>query len=359
MRLNLAFAALPLLLSIQLANAADDAPKVDFDQGVDTTSILQRARDLAAKQLSPIPRIKRRLLKVKIMKKEVVGLGVYQPVTPLITGSAAYPLGVNLRTDPKYPVLDPVVLKPLETEWTNITSVRSDLLTKASGWEGENDRLYSDRQQLDRDLAVLQRRQADLNTEIDQYNQACTTRPLPPDEYQRCVSWRDGLVRRKSQLDSDINQYNGRVNSWNQRSAAIFERRGTLVSLIRDWELRIQQWIEVVKKALAATCRPVDHIESRPPQNNVFTGGFTAAFEARALFKSEPKDAPPCPVEFLWTLEVHPPIPPGPLGILSPVKGPKTVFTSGNYPGIGTVVVQDLNSGNGTGSTINVVNPSK
>lgn len=359
MRLKPVLAALPLLLSVQIAFAADDKPKVDFDQGVDASAFLERARELAAKQLTPIPRVEHKLLKLKKRKKSVVGPGQYQPVTPLITGSAAYPLGVNLRVDPKYLALDPAVLKPLETDWTDITFVRNDLLSQASGWEGENEQLYRDGQQLDRELAGLERRQIELNTEIDQYNQACTTRPLPPDQYQQCVAWRDSLIRRKSQLESDIAQYNGRVNSWNQRSSAIFGRRGTLVVLIEDWERRIQDWIETVKKAIAAQCRPVDFLESRPPGNSVPTGGFTAEFEVRAFFKTEPKGSPPCPVDYLWTLMVHPPDPGGPIGAIFPVTGAKTVFRSGNFSGIGTVVVQDLISGKGTGSTINVVHPSR
>ncbi|MDP3543140.1 MAG: hypothetical protein Q8T11_11800 [Elusimicrobiota bacterium] len=359
MRLKLALAALSLLVSAQFASAVDDAPKVDFDQGVDAAGILQRAREIAAKQLTPIPRVKRKLFKAEKRNKAVKGPGQYQPVSPLITGSAVYPLGVNLRADPKYPALDPAVLKPLETEWTDITAVRSDLLSRASGWEGENEQLYLDGLQLDRDLAGLERRQADLNAEIAQYNQACTTRPLPPDQYQQCVSWRDSLTRRISQLESDITRYNGRVSSWNQRSRAIFDRRGTLVGLIAEWENRIQNWIETVKKAMAAQCRPVDTLESRPPQWNLFTGGFTKEFEVRAFFKSEPKDAPPCPVDYLWSLVIHPPVPDGPIGTISPLTGPKTVFKSGNFPGIGTIVVQDRNSGRGTGSTINVVHPSK
>lgn len=35
------------------------------------------------------------------------------------------------------------------------------------------------------------------------------------------------------------------------------------------------------------------------------------------------------------------------------------MFTSGNYAGMGTIFVQDINSGVGTASTINVVNPSR
>lgn len=47
MRLNLALAALPLL-SAQFAFAADDKPKVDFDQGVNASAVLREAKENAA-----------------------------------------------------------------------------------------------------------------------------------------------------------------------------------------------------------------------------------------------------------------------------------------------------------------------
>lgn len=359
MRLNLALTALPLLLSAQLTFASDDSPKVNFDQGVDAGAILQRARELAAKQLTPIPPVERKLLKVKKRKKAVVGPGQYQPVSPLITGSAAYPLGVNLRADPKYFALDPVVLKPLEADWTNITAVRSDLLSQASGWEGENEQLYIDGQQLDRDLAGLERRQSDLNAEIAQYNQACTTRPLPPDEYQQCISWRDSLIRRKSQLESDITQYNGRVNSWNQSSSAIFQRRGTLVGLIEEWEIRIQNWIEIVKKAIAAQCRPLERIDMVPKLVRVPTGGTPVLFDARPIFKNEPQDAPACPIDFSWFLQAEPEDPLKPIGYITSKSGRTTTFIPGIGAGRGVLIAKDELSPIGTSETIFVYNPAK
>lgn len=45
MRLNLALAALPFLLSAQFAFAADDKPKVDFDQGPNASAVLKEARE--------------------------------------------------------------------------------------------------------------------------------------------------------------------------------------------------------------------------------------------------------------------------------------------------------------------------
>jgi len=265
---------------------------------------------------------------------------------------------VNLRVDPKYLALDPAVLKPLETDWTDITAVRSDLLSQASGWESENEQLYIDGQQLDRDLTGLQRRQTDLNTEIDQYNQACTTHPLPPDQYQQCVAWRDGLIKRKSQLESDITQYNGRVNSWNQRSSAIFGRRGTLVGLIEGWERRIQQWIDTARKAMAAVCRKPYEIAVKPDPMNVPTGGISRPFEAIVYFRENPIDAPECPLDLRWTFEPHPDVPGKVIGEISPRSGRTTTFTSGNFTGLGNIFCMDHNSGVISFAIVHVYNPA-
>jgi len=358
MRLNICLVAVTLLLSPQFSLASDDAPNVNFDQGVDAAALLKKARELAAKQLTPISHVERKLLRVTKRKKLIVGPGQYQPVSPLITGSAAYPLGVNLRIDPKYLALDPAVLKPLETDWTDITAVRSDLLSQASGWEGDNEQLYRDGQQLDRDLAGLQRRQTDLNTEIDQYNQACTTHPLPPDQYQQCVVWRDGLIKRKAQLESDISKYNGRVNSWNQRSSVIFDRRKTLVGVIEAWESRIQQWIETAKKAMAAVCRPLKEIDVDPKLARVPTGGITQPFDARPIFEDKPQDAPACPIDLSWFLQEERLDPLKPIGTITPKSGRATTFISRDGAGRGTLMVKDELSPIGTAATIYVYNPA-
>ncbi len=357
MNLRLAFASLLFLVSPSLAANAD-APEVKFDQGVDASEILNRARELAAKQLTPITPLDRKLRKLSKRNKAAVGPGTYQPVSPLITGSAAYPLGANLRADPKYLALDPSVLKPLEADWTNITAVRSDLLSQASTWDGENERLYADRQQLERDRSALERRQSELNTEIGQYNQACTTRPLPPDEYQRCVAWRDSLLRRKSQLDNDISQFNGRVNSWNQRSSAIFERRKVLVGWIEAWEHRIRQWIETAKKAIEAACRPLKLLDIDSKLVRIPSGGIQHPFDARPIFSTEPKDAPACPIELSWFLQEERMDPLKPIGTISPKTGRTTTFTSGNGAGHGILMVKDDLSPLGTSADIYVFDPA-
>lgn len=359
MRRKVWFVVLPFLLFAQFAFSAENDPQVNFDQNVDASSLLREARELAARQLTPIPRVERKLLKLKKRRKTLGGPGQYQPVSPLISNSAAFSRGASLRGDPLYLALDPVTLKPLDADWANITAVRSDLLSQSSDWDGVNEHLYSDGQQLDIDLAALNQRQATLNAEIGQYNQACTTHPLPPDQYQACVNWRDGLIQRKSQLESNIAEYNGRADSWNRQSAAIFQRRGALIGLIQAWETRIQDWLASATKAIAALCRPLKTFESRPTQETVFTGGFTWEFEARVTFEIEPKDAPPCEVDLLWTLDAHPDVPNTSIGMISPRSGAKTTFKSGNFTGLGTLVLQDLKSGRGTASIVNVRNPSK
>jgi hypothetical protein len=359
MHLRVLLLAFPLLLSGHFAYGADDAHKISFDQGVDVTAVLSTARGHAVKNLAPIPFVTLKLRKLKKSRLMIAGPGQYPPVTPLITGSAAYPAGLNLRADPKYIALDPSVQQPLEVQWTEITSIRSDLLSMAGSWEGDNELLYRDGRQLEVDRADLERRKGELNSDIARYNQVCTTRPLPPGEYEQCLQWRERLRQSIARLESDIASFNDRVNAWNQRSSNIFERRQTIVIRIDTWESQINKWIQAAKEAIENQCRPLATIESRPETETVFTGGFTQKFEARVTFKSEPKDAPPCEVDFLWSFDPHPDTPGTVIGRISPTTGRTTTFTSGNFTGLGHVILQDTKSGRGTASIVNVRNAAK
>jgi len=345
------------LTTLLVATAARAEKKLDFDQGVSATAALQQARTAAGIRLRKIEHIRTPIRPFKLDRK-LAGPGVYPPVSPLITGSAPYRDAMNLHADPRYLTLDPNVLNPLEGDWTRIGSIRSDLLAQASTWEGDNGQLYSDGQQLESDRAALDQRESDLNTEIDQYNQQCTTHPLPPDQYQQCVNWQSSLNARQGQLNSDITAFNGRVDSWNQLSQAIFQKRNDIVVNVQNWEATIKSWMDAVQKALAAQCRPLKQLDVTPQAASVPTGGLTSAFTVRTLFQADPAAAPACPVDLLWTFTPHPDIPNTVIGTISPTKGATTTFTSGNFTGLGTLVVQDVSSGIGTSANVNVYNPA-
>lgn len=348
-----------LVMTVLALPVVAEKPEVKFDQGVDTTTIMRSLNGGELKKLAPLAKVTGKLRKIKRSKKmTLVGPGTYPPVSPLITGSAPYAAGLNLKVDPKYSQIPSSVLQPIESDWSSITSVRSDLLSKASAWEGDNGTLYNDGAQLDQESSEIDTRKANLNAEIGRYNQSCTGRPLPPDEYNRCVAWRNDLINRSNQLDADIKAYNARVAEWNQRSSSIFERRKVLIVDISNWETHINQWQDTVRKAMAAVCRRLKSLESRPPQATVFTGGFSADFEARTFFENEPKDAPPCSVDLRWKLIPYPDVPGKPIGTISPTAGSRTTFKSGDVTGIATLTVEDTNSGNGTASTVNLKDPA-
>ncbi|MDE2142935.1 MAG: hypothetical protein KGJ84_11045 [Elusimicrobia bacterium] len=347
-------AALPVLLITQGARAEKN---IDFDQGISAPAALQRARTAAGIRLRKIEHVRAPIRPFKFDRK-IVGPGVYPPVSPLITGSAAYRDALNLHADPRYLTLDPNVLKPLEGDWARIGSIRSDLLAQASTWEGDNGNLYSGGQQLESDRAALDQRKSDINTEIDQYNQQCTTHPLPPDQYQQCLNWQSSLNARQNQLNSDISAFNGQVDSWNQLSQAILQRRNDIVLNIQNWEATVKSWTNSVHKALAAQCRPLKQLDVTPHAASVPTGGLPAVFTARTLFQADPAAAPACPVDLLWTFTPHPDIPNTVIGTIAPTKGATTTITSGNFTGLGTLVVQDVISGVGTSANVNVYNPA-
>lgn len=315
--------------------ADETTPKIDFDQGVDSSAVLRKARE-EAKWLSPLPRITIPLKSLNVQLKNTAG--VYPPVTPLILNNAAYQNAANLRNDSRYRALPPRTLEPLEAEWRKINDIRRDLLSNASSWEGRNEQLYRDGQRLEQDRAVLDQRERDLNTEIDQYNQECTTRPVPPDEYRRCVAWRDSLIRRSDQLNRDIDDFNREVDAWNSRSSTIFDERGVLVGRINAWDVGIAAWIATAMEAIeGGGCGKLKGVRLYPANPPILSPRTRQPFEAILEF-AEPADNP-CPVTHLWTAESRV----GNIGVLSFPDLPnekKSVLTTGNGAAQGSVSIE-------------------
>lgn len=346
------------LLGLPGISAWAETPQADLNSTAGPSAVLREARSRAAGQLNIIPRATRRIRRVKITRKRPAS-GVYPAITPLVRDSAVRGAAAALRDDPRYKALDPQILQPLEQEWGQIDSVRTELLGSAYKWDGENDQLLIDGDKIDRDGEEIERRRSSLNAEIDDFNRQCTGRELPPDQYKTCAAWRDRLIERNDQLNADIDSHNARVDEWNSRNDDIFERGRALVGSIQAWENRIQSWIDAAKKAMENSCRPLTRIDVDPPMGQVATGGLTVGYDARPFFGSQPAGAPPCPVDLFWTLQAYPDTPGGFIGSIFPRSGRVTTFTSGKAAGTGTITVQDLVSGIGTTANVSVYNPAQ
>lgn len=333
-------------------------PPIDFDQGADTSALLQEARETASRQLDMLFAPEIETPSALDVKSPTIA-GVHPPITPLIIQSAPYRDAIALRGDSRYGSIPGDQLQPLEKSWGQILTIRTALLSQANRWEDDNDALYEDGLALDKDRERIETRRRELIEDIDLFNRECAGRPLPPGEYEDCLRRQNELIRRRDSLAKEIADYNARVELWRSRSASIAEQRATIVSTIGIWENRIRTWIQAVKGALGESggCRQLHHLEINPQHSTVFTGGQRLPIEVKTIFTIPPPNAPPappCEVDLFWDLTTKPDVPNTVVGFISTRKGRQTTFTSGGGTGFATATVQDLNSGTGEVSQITV-----
>ena len=214
-----------MALAIVLIPVSAEPPKLDFDQGVDAAQILKDIR-----QQIPLEPIDKTLL--------IPALSATKEPDFVITGAV---IGMDLRaridqsepyrTAAQYPPLienlPPEVRDPLKAEWAGISTIWTGLTSEADGLEGEDDRLYARAEALDRNAQRLERQGQTLKNEIDNFNRQCVGRPLPPDEYQTCLRWRDNLQQRIRGHNAEVEQHNNAVFQWRSEVTDLRRRAGT------------------------------------------------------------------------------------------------------------------------------------
>lgn len=399
MRLHLVLAALPLLLSAQLAFAADDSPKVNFDQGVDASAILERAREKSGVSgLPPLQPLLQReslpeldkisipaslveafvslpepatkacdnwdpdqdgrgsgkscakseepnscpekitvhsLLPKSIQKIKIPKGVILGPFRPLPDQSAVYRDGLGWRQ--KIDPLPAPVRDPLVRDWNGIESNRSGLINDGSNLDVEDEALYADAVRINIWRDRIDARAVVFNQWLPQYNQQCLGRPLPPDEFKTCKNWADRYNGCVNRHNASVQRYNAAVAAWKSAYASLNSRGGVFISRVQDWEiLRIKPFIEQAKKALEAKCDKLVGMEIFPAAPPpVQVGGGTLDFFATPAFAS-PGDNP-CPVSYLWTTKNTS----GNIGtlLIDPKDQKHATLTSGKDPAQGLVIV--------------------
>lgn len=318
--------------------ANDDGSKTDFDQGTSASDLLNKVRARAAdqSQLSPLPKVSADYH--ALILKPVNPDGTYPGgLVQAIQNSEAYRTASGLKQDPRYGDLDSDVRQPLDADWAQINQSRSDLLSRASDWENRNEQLETDRQGLERERAALEQRRQAINSEVEQFNQQCTNRPLPPDEYQRCLAWRDRIEQKKQQYLSDVAEFNKKVDAWNSRSSAIFNERRTLVGQIQTWEDNARKWADAAKKALEDVCSHLSAVTLDPPNPPPLdAGGKQYPFKAIVSFGGVGFAPNSCAVEISWKID-------GKIGTPSfpdPNDAKLMILTTGNDAADGSVSVK-------------------
>lgn len=351
-----------------------------FDDGVDTSKALEELKRRVSDDKAPAPEGQitallhistESVLSPKFaLKGQPSTLGwVFGPWQQFILNDPNRPEALEIL--PRLETLPADVRDPLKKEWSGLETVRGDLLMDAVALERVDKQLYDDAVTLDQEAEDLERQGDLLRQEIRDFNDACVDRPLPPDQYQRCLRWQADLKNRIGQYNQAVEYHNQQVEAWKIRAygdEGKARRRmnggvrgaGWILSQnMSNWGGKVRPWIDASKKALEAKCRELDRIDVDPPLARVWTGGIVQPFDARPIFKPEPAGASACPVDFSWFLQAEPDVPGRSIGVISSTSGRAITFISGIGTGRGILIVKDELSPIGTNSMIYVFNPAK
>lgn len=348
MRITSCFAVPFLFTLLGTELRADDVnPKIDFDRGAAVETVIKNFR-----RLPPIGKTALEIPKQGpgLIDADVEGKGTVIGVDLIARILNSRPYNDASKYPPLIEDLPPAVRDPLRAEWAAINVIRSELLADADALEREDAQLVQEGIEIDRNLEVLERRRVQLSAEIDQFNRSCTGRPLPPDEYNRCVAWQNDLTRRIAQYNADVAAHNKRVDAWHAKALDLKRRAGTAskremlpstpgnpnLIRVRSWELnKIDPYGARSRQALEARCGKLISIEINPSAPQIMgTRGETLPFHVYT--EHEPPQDKPCPVKYLWT-PLHNV---GNIGTVFPLDKRDAALTSGDQPGKGFVRVE-------------------
>lgn len=342
----LAFFSVFMLLGSNLL-ADDVAPKINFEGGAEVETVIKNFRRLFPISKTALRTSKRApgLAETSADDKgRVIGVDLIARIHD------SEPYNEALKYPPLIEDLPPTVRDPLKADWAAINATRSELIGDANSLEKEDAQLYQEAVEIDRNADVLNRRKAQLEAEVDQFNRSCTGRPLPPDEYNRCLAWRNDLTGRINQYNADVDAHNNRFDAWRTRALDLKRRAGTaskqrkapptptnpFLVQVRSWELNnVNPFINRAKEALAAACGKLKKIEIDPREPQVLeAGGEKLPFRVHVEHEA-PQDKP-CPVTYKWELRHNE----GNIGTISPQDKKDAVLTPGNKAAKGSVMVE-------------------
>ena len=293
---------------------ADDVKqKIDFENGAGVETAIKNFRRFLpiSKTTFRIPKQASDLTEASAGRKgRVIGVDL----NGRIRDSAPY--NEALKYPPLIEDLPPTVRDPLKADWAALNATRNELIGDANSLENEDAQLYQEGLEIDRNADALDRRRAQLEAEVDQFNRSCTGRPLPPDEYNRCLAWRNDLTGRINQYNADVDAHNNRFDAWRTKALDLKRRAGTaskqrkapptpanpFLVQVRSWELsKVNPFINRAKEALESKCGRLVGVSLNPPTAPFVPVKGRARFDAMAQFG--PPESKPCPVVYLWRTE--------------------------------------------------------
>lgn len=215
------------------------------------------------------------------------------PYQPLPINNASYHAA---RTyPPKLQNLPPPVREPLLRDFNEIETIRTGLIKEGGDLDVEDEKVDFEARRLQVWSRRIDDRGAILDAQLAQYNQQCRSGPLPPNDVTACRNWArvfNGCVDRHN---ASVDRFNPAATAWRESLKRIQTLGGAFKAKVQNWDdFKIKPFMERAKKALEEGCEPVKSVKMIPRGPiTLKTRGDTLPMRGFAIFDGDN----PCPIK--------------------------------------------------------------
>lgn len=259
MRRVTSFVAFICIAVLASSLGAKDAPKMDFDQGIDVPQLIRDVRAKAASDSSAekdlsntsiagiLPVLKRHALPLEIKtykQRASAPPYFYGPWRPKIENRPEYKNA--LQYPPLVRQLPPESRDPLEQEWDGIETERTSLLSEADKLEPQDIQLSADADWIIKEDDYLNKESAGIEQDRASYRARCGVARPPSD----CEAIRGRLNDRINRYNARIGIYNTKLEDWKRRRPEIENKGKQIDSATTAWGLKINAYSKKAEQAL-------------------------------------------------------------------------------------------------------------
>lgn len=230
----------------------------------------------------PLPRDDKDYQDAVWLKSQIEGIGAVNGV-PTAKGS-----------------IPPPIRDGLLNRWPQLYSKRTELIAQARPLDADDEALSLFAYRLNVWLDNIKRRKSDLDSQLAQYNSGCLGRPLPEDEYRKCESYRLRYNDCVARHNASLSERNRLADVWYQGKSCLTARGNSFRARVTDWVIGlVRPWAADARAALAKACDPLVSVVATATPPTILPRK-TSTLNAEPKYSSSGPDSKPCPTRYKW-----------------------------------------------------------
>lgn len=265
MRRATAFLAFLCLLVIPFSPGASARPSIDFEQGIDTSNLLERMKRAASEHDAAAPvleadqmaswEIKPTLIADRAIdpweteRAQMAAPGVMHNILRnYLSNHQGHQHMRDLMVDPRMDRVSVEIREPLKAEGTELTGQRDGMLPEANRLDTNDTALAEEKKEIDASSKKLDERLAEIDRQKAEHTSLCLP-THPPERHEWCVNNAKRINAIVEAYNADVKVHNGRVAAWRAKVNSHNPEWDKFVAQIRAWEKRLEDLIERIQRA--------------------------------------------------------------------------------------------------------------